>query len=166
MEIWDAYYRDGTKAGIDLVRDEVIPDELYHLVCEIIVKHIDDTYLLMQRDFQKKGWPGMYEASAGGSALKGETPIQGALRELQEETGVVASELTQLYRTVSEWQHSIYYGYLCLTDCKKDSITLQKGETIAYKWVNAKELLEIINSEEYVDTYRERQKKFLQTIRE
>lgn len=52
-----------------------------------------------------------------------------------------------------------------MTDCEKDSITLQKGETISYKWVNAKELLEIIDSEEYVDTYRERQEVFLKTIR-
>lgn len=165
MEIWDAYYKDGTRAGLDLIRDEAIPAELYHLVCEIIVKHIDGTYLLMQRDFQKKGWPGKFEASAGGSALKGETPIQGALRELREETGIVSTELKQIYQTVSEWQHSIYYGYLCLTDCKKDSIILQKGETISYKWVNAKELLEIIDSEEYVGTYRERQEVFLKTIR-
>ena len=165
MEIWDAYYKNGIKAGFDLVRDEAIPDELYHLVCEIIVKHIDGTYLLMQRDFQKKGWPGKYEASAGGSALKGETPIQGAIRELREETGIVAYDLKQIYHTVSEGQHSIYYGYLCLTDCEKDSIVLQKGETISYKWVNAKELLEIIDSQEYVGTYRERQEVFLKAIR-
>lgn len=165
MEIWDAYYKDGVKAGLDLVRDEVIPDELYHLVCEIIVKHIDGTFLLMQRDFKKKGWPGKYEASAGGSALKGETPIQGALRELQEETGIVATELIQIYHTVSDWQHSIYYGYICLTDCDKESIILQEGETISYKWVNVKELLKILDSDEYVSTYRERQEVFLETIR-
>lgn len=165
MEIWDAYYKDGTKAGFDLIRDEEIPDELYHLVCEIIVKHVDGTYLLMQRDFQKKGWPGKYEASAGGSVLKGETPIQGALRELQEETGIVTTELKQIYQTVSELEHSIYYGYLCLTDCIKDSIILQKGETISYKWVNTKELLEIIDSDEDVDPYRKRQEVFLEKIR-
>ena len=165
MEIWDAYYKNGLKAGFDLVRDEEIPDGLYHLVCEIIVKHIDGTYLLMQRDFQKKGWPGKYEATAGGSALKGETPIQGAIRELREETGIVATELTQIYQTVSEVQHSIYYGYFCLTDCEKDSITLQEGETISYQWVNTKDLLEIVDSEKYIDTYRERQEVFLKTIR-
>ena len=165
MEIWDAYYKNGIKAGLDLVRDEAIPEDLYHLVCDIIVKHIDGTYLLMQRDFQKKGWPGKYEASAGGSALKGETPIQGAIRELREETGIVTNDLKQIYHTTSEWQRSIYYGYLCLTDCEKDSITLQKGETISYKWVNVKELLEIIDSEDYVGTLRERQEVFLKTIR-
>ena len=76
----------------------------------------------------RNGWPGKYEASAGGSALKGETPIQGAIRKLREETGIVTNDLKQIYHTISEWQHSIYYGYLCLTDCEKDSISLQKGE--------------------------------------
>ena len=53
MEIWDAYLSDGTKAGIDLIRRKEIPKVLYHLDCEIIVRHIDGDYLLMQRDFAK-----------------------------------------------------------------------------------------------------------------
>jgi 8-oxo-dGTP diphosphatase len=45
---------------------------LFHLVSEIIVKHEDGMYLLMQRDWKKPNSPGLYEATAGGSALKGE----------------------------------------------------------------------------------------------
>lgn len=32
MEVWDAYYEDGSLAGCDLVRGEKIPDGLFHLV--------------------------------------------------------------------------------------------------------------------------------------
>lgn len=165
MEIWDAYYRDGTKAGSDLVRGESIPDGLYHIVCEIIVKHSDGTYLLMQRDFKKKGYPGKLEASAGGSALKGETPNQGAVRELYEETGILALELEPIYIIVDDFMHSIYYGYLCMTSCEKDSITLQEGETIAYKWVTGEELLKIVETHEYISVFRERQRQFFDMIK-
>ena len=41
MEIWDAYLRDGTKAGVDLVRGEPIPEGLYHLVSDVLVRHRD-----------------------------------------------------------------------------------------------------------------------------
>ena len=41
MEIWDAYYRDGTLAGVDLIRVEDVPDGLYHLICEVLVRHTD-----------------------------------------------------------------------------------------------------------------------------
>lgn len=54
--------------NLTLVRGEKIPDGLYHLVSEIIVRHIDGTYLLMQRDINKH-YGGWWEATAGGSAL-------------------------------------------------------------------------------------------------
>lgn len=73
MEIWDGYYKNGTLANIDLVRDEPIPMGLYHLVSEILVRHIDGDYLLMKRAPNKKAFPGYYEATAGGSALKGKS---------------------------------------------------------------------------------------------
>ena len=81
VEIWDAYDKNFCKIeNVRLVRGEVIPEGIYHLVCEIIVKHIDGTYLLMQRDF-KKHLGGMWELTADGSALTNETPIECAIRE-------------------------------------------------------------------------------------
>ena len=56
----------------------MIPDGFYHLVCEIIVKHTDGTYLLMQRDLNKH-YGGMWEATAGGSAVAGENPLECAM---------------------------------------------------------------------------------------
>ena len=90
MELWDGYLVDGTLAGRDLVRGEPIPQGLYHLVSEILVRHVDGDYLLMQRDPRKPNYGGYYEATAGGSALKGEDKITCAMRELLEETGVTA----------------------------------------------------------------------------
>lgn len=83
MEIWDVYDGNFHKVpGMSLVRGEPIPEGCFHLVCEIIVRHEDGTYLLMQRD-KKKHFGGMWEASAGGSALQGETPLECAVRELR-----------------------------------------------------------------------------------
>ena len=53
MEIWDGYFRDGTRANIDLVRGDILPDGLYHMVCEVLVQHKDGDYLLMRRDISK-----------------------------------------------------------------------------------------------------------------
>ncbi|MBQ6897738.1 MAG: NUDIX hydrolase [Clostridia bacterium] len=141
-EIWDAYDRDFNKSeNVRLIRGEAIPDGMYHLVCEIIVKHVDGTYLLMQRDFEKH-FGGMWELTAGGSALVDEMPLDCAIRELREETGIVASELQELERVVHDGHHSLYVEYLCVTDCDKDAVVLQKGETVAYKWVSRRAILE------------------------
>ncbi|MBR4236329.1 MAG: NUDIX domain-containing protein [Clostridia bacterium] len=140
MERWDAYYRDFKKAAdVTLIRGEKIPEGLFHLVCEIIVKHADGSYLVMQRD-KRKHLGGKWEATAGGSALQGEDPVACARRELREETGIVSENLIEIGRVLHYGHQSIYMEYLCITDADKDSIVLQEGETSAYKWIMADEL--------------------------
>ena len=129
-----------------LVRGDEIPDGIYNLVCEIAVRHTDGQYLLMQRD-KRKHFGGMWELTAGGSALKGELPLECAVRELREETGICSENLIEIGRVVHNKHHSIYVEYLCDIECDKDSILLQEGETIAYKWVDKEE---IKNSHELV----------------
>ncbi len=144
MELWDAYDCNGNKIDdITLQRGKKIPFGLYHLVCDVIVKHIDGTYLLMQRDMRKTNG-GKWEATAGGSALQNESPYACALRELQEETGIDAHSLVEVGKTFHEATCSIYVEFLCIVDINKQRITLQEGETINYCWVSEKELCDII----------------------
>ncbi|MCR4949792.1 MAG: NUDIX domain-containing protein [Solobacterium sp.] len=143
MEIWDAYNSDfEVIEGMTLIRGEenTIPQGVYHLVCDVLVRHTDGTFLLMQRD-PGKAFGGMWEATAGGSALRGEAPVECAARELREETGITAAELDELRRVTNDRTHSIYVEYLCVTDCDKQSVVLQEGETAAYQWVTADEIL-------------------------
>lgn len=143
VEIWDAYDRNFNRIEhVRLVRGEAIPEGIYHLVCEIIVKHNDGTYLLMQRDFEKH-LGGMWELGACGSALMNETPIECATRELREETGIVSCNLQEIGRIIHDKHRSLYVEYLCITDWDKNGIILQEGETIDYKWVDKTALMEM-----------------------
>ena len=140
MELWDAYDDKLNKIdGVTLVRGEEVPEGYFHLCSEIIVKHTDGTYLIMQRD-KRKHLGGMWEATAGGSALQGEDPLTCARRELQEETGIATDELIEIGRVLHHGHKTYYVDYLCVTDADKNSVVLQEGETMAYKWVTAKEL--------------------------
>ena len=142
MEIWDAYNSDFEIIdGMTLIRGEEasIPRGVYHLVCHVLVQHTDGSYLLMQRD-PRKPYANMWEATAGGSALKGETPLVAARRELLEETGISSDDLEEICRYVWEPTHCVYVLYLCVTNCSKDSVQLQEGETVAYKWATAGEI--------------------------
>lgn len=154
MELWDAYDADFNKIkGVTLVRGEepTFSDDVFHLVCDILVKHTDGTYLLMQRD-PRKSYGGMWEASACGSALQGETPADAARRELAEETGIVATDLIEVGRITDKSKHSVYAEFLCITDWDKDNIRLQEGETVDYRWVSTDELLSMSRDE--LVTYR------------
>jgi len=149
MELWDAYDAKFNKIeGITLVRGEEasFSDDVFHLVCDILVRHTDGTYLLMQRD-PRKHYGGMWEASAGGSALQGETPLDAARRELAEETGIAASDLIEVGRIADKSHHSVYAEFLCVTDWDKDKIQLQEGETVNYRWVSTDELLSMSKNE-------------------
>lgn len=162
MELWDAYDSSLIKIeNVTLVRGETIPKDMFHLVCDILVKHTDGTFLLMKRDSQKH-FGGMWEATAGGSALVGETPLQCAVRELREETGILSTDLVEVGREVSNRTHSVYVEFLCITDWKKDKISLQKGETVDYKWVSKKELL-AMNKDELVT---ERMQKYIDELKQ
>ena len=147
MEIWDAYDKNLKKIeGMTLIRGEKIPEGVYHLVCDVIVRHTDGEYLLMQCD-SRKHYGGMWEATAGGSALQGENPLDCAIRELREETGIRAEYLEEVGRVRAAGRNAIYCEFLCITDCKKDSIILQDGEPAAYQWVTQDELLSMKREE-------------------
>ena len=139
MELWDSYDKQGNRIpGETLVRGEPVPEGRFHLVCEILVRHRDGTYLLMRRD-PRKHHGGLWEATAGGSALRGETPLDCALRELWEETGIRADRLTELGTVVHQAHRTIYVEFLCETDGDKSGVILQQGETVAFRWVTGEE---------------------------
>ncbi len=147
MELWDAYDASFQLIeGMTLERGQEIPEGIYHLVCDILVRHRDGTYLLMQRD-ARKHFGGMWEASAAGSALKGETALECAVRELWEETGIREENLVEVGRVVHPRHRSVYVEYLAVTDRDKDSVTLREGETQAYQWATAEEILRMSRQE-------------------
>ena len=162
MELWDLYDIDGNRTGETIERSsgcfKKIPNGMYHMVCDILVQHIDGTFLLTKRHPCKDVYPGYWEASAGGSAVAGESPIECAKRELFEETGIKSDSFELVGVVHKEHNHSVFYSYLVVTDWAKDSIVLQEGETTDYKWVDKKELIEHVDSEESIKTHNERLK--------
>ena len=146
MELWDAYTRNGVKTGGVLVRGQKMWPGIYHLVCEVLVRHVDGSYLCMIRSREKPNYPLYPECTAGGSALLGEDPLTCIRRELREETGIEWDDFEEVSRTVRDCYATIFYSYLCTVDWPKDAITLQEGETEAYQWLSEEEFIELLNS--------------------
>lgn len=164
MELWDAYTRDGQKTGETLVRGEPVPEGRYHLVCEVLVRHMDGSYLCMKRSMEKPNYPGFYEATAGGSALLGEDRYQCIRRELREETGILWDDFEELERHIIDESHCIFYTYLCRVDCRKDAVQLQAGETEGYVWMNEQEFIAFVNSDAMIDTQKRRLKGYFEKM--
>lgn len=147
MELWDAYSKNEELTGDTLVRGEPIPEGMYHLVCDVLVRHADGSYLCMKRSMKKPNYGGWYEATAGGSALVGENKWQCVERELREETGIVCREFKEVARNCEENKQAFFYSFVCMVDCEKDSIQLQEGETEGYVWMSEEDFCAFVNSE-------------------
>ena len=98
-EMWDAYNCKGEKLGYQIPRSmaKSLSEGVYHIAVMIYVKRADGCILATQRSRNKTN-PLKWEVT-GGSILAGETPVEGAARELAEETGITKkiSELREIY---------------------------------------------------------------------
>ena len=90
MEPWDLYNERRELTGRDHIRGEEVPQGFYHLVVHIWIRNSKGEYLISQRSADRPTCPLMWEC-VGGSVLKGEDSLTGALRETREEVGLTLS---------------------------------------------------------------------------
>ena len=147
-EYWDLYDKNLQKTGEVLLRGDPVPDGKYHLVCEIVVNDTNGRILLTKRH-PDKPYPLFWECS-GGSVLAGEEPIDGAVRELFEETGIKAEKEELADLGVTYGNHAIYYNYLLRRDIELFNVTLQAEETVDAKLADKAEYDKMVNENEIV----------------
>ena len=160
MALWDAYTRNGVKTGGVLVRGQRMWPGIYHLVCEVLVRHIDGSYLCMIRSREKPNYPLYPECTAGGSALLGESPLDCIRRELREETGIECDEFQEVNRTIRECYATIFHSYICTVDWPKDAVTIQEGETEGYQWLTEEVFIGLLNSGRMIPGQPERMREY------
>lgn len=150
-EMWDAYNCKGEKLGYQIPRSmaKSLSEGVYHIAVMIYVKRADGCILATQRSRNKTN-PLKWEVT-GGSILAGETPVEGAARELAEETGIIKkiSELREIYNCYDVKRHCIYYIYLAEVPSDMP-IHLQIGETMDYEFLPYAEFRELVCSDRFV----------------
>ena len=148
-EAWDAVDAKGNLLGFDLYRDEKdkIPEGVYCRAVEIVTVTCDKKVLLTQRDPRKKF--GLKWEFTGGSVIKGETPLAGAVRELREETGIHAAPENLVLMLEMIRGHELCYFYVHTIPDSHVQVTLQEGETVGYKFVPVSELKEAVQDESF-----------------
>lgn len=158
MEIWDLYDENKNVTGKTCIRGDEIPDNFYHLVVHIWIKNNKGEYLISQRSETRKAYPLKWECT-GGSVLKGETSIEGAIRETKEEIGIdfnkedgklVYSEVRKTFKGIKfndimdAWLFE-YNGEVNLKNATTDEVR-------DFKWMTRDEIKELYNTGELIDT--------------
>ena len=90
MELWDLYNEKRELTGLEHVRGVEIPQGFYHLAVHVWIRNSKGEYLISRRSPERRSFPLMWEC-VGGSVLKGEDSLTGALRETKEEVGLTLS---------------------------------------------------------------------------
>ena len=156
-ELWDAYDREGNPLGFDIVRGEPMPEGVYHLVAEIFAVTTDGRVLITKRH-PDKTWGGYWEYT-GGSVVKGETPLPGAIRELREETGVTVSarDIDPVCvdpQTGKDGWNTICHRFVAFFDPAEQTIQLQEKETVDYELLPYEEFKRALLEDRFADGIR------------
>ena len=92
-------------------------------------------HLLLTRRAKGKSFAGTWENS-GGAAKAGETSLQAVVRELYEETGIMA-EASEFELLESDKDRNLFFDHYCLRrSISLKDIKLQPGETDEVMWAS------------------------------
>ena len=152
LEIVDIYDENKCKTGRTLVRskDFLKPGE-YILASQAIILNSKREILISKRSEFKDKFPLMWECN-GGAVLTGETSLDGVVREIQEELGITLNKEDGIYLKTSKNSFRFKDVYLFVKDIEIENIKFTDEESIAAKWVNIKEFMNMFNNGEFVPT--------------
>ena len=157
-EIWDLYNENRELLGKDHVRGEQLPIDRYHLVVHVWIRNSKGEYLISQRSANRPTYPLMWEC-VGGSVVKGEDSLLGAIREAKEEVGVdLMPENGQVLftktRKIIEGKifNDIMDVWLFEYDGEVDLGNATTDEVAQVAWMNREQIKELFEQEVFVGT--------------
>lgn len=157
-EIWDLYNENRELLGRDHVRGEQLPIDGYHLVVHVWIRNSKGEYLISQRSANRPTYPLMWEC-VGGSVVKGEDSLQGAIRETKEEVGIDLEPsngqvLFTKTRKIIEGKifNDIMDVWLFEYDGEVDLSNATTDEVAQVAWMNREQIKELFEQKMFVDT--------------
>lgn len=158
MEIWDLYNENRELLGIDHIRGKELPEGCYHLVVHARIRNSKGEYLISQRSADRPTFPLMWEC-VGGYVLKGEDSLSGAIREVQEEVGLILSPDTGklIHSVIGRVFNGVKFNDILdvwLFECN-DVVLLEQAttnEVAQVKWMTKSQIKDLFDSGSMVHT--------------
>ncbi|MFJ7730643.1 NUDIX domain-containing protein [Lysinibacillus sp. NPDC097231] len=140
MEVWDVFDQDRNKTNKRHVRGAKLADNEYHIVVHVWIRNHKGEILITKRH-ELKAYPNLWECP-GGSILAGESSLDGALREVQEEIGIkLLSSNGKIIKSERRDAYNDFYDvWLFDQSFELTETVLQEDEVSDIKWVTKLEL--------------------------
>ncbi|ADC51633.1 NUDIX hydrolase [Alkalihalophilus pseudofirmus OF4] len=153
MELWDVYDINREKRERTWIRGKELGPGDFHLIIHVCIFNSNEQMLIQQRQSFKEGWPNLWDLTAGGSAIAGDTSQAAAERELHEEIGLkVDFKHIRPHFTIN-FEYGFDDFYLIQKDVEIHTLTLQYEEVQNVKWASKEEILKLIKNEEFLPYY-------------
>ena len=151
MEKRDLYDINRNLTGETIYKGDSIPNGKFILVVLSFIQNSKGEFLIQKRSVQKGG----KYASTGGHAKTGETSIQAMMTEINEEVGlnVNEDELDLFYSGRDDIDKVFFDLYYIKKDFSTDSLTLQKEEVEAVKWMTVEEIKYNISAGNFLNSH-------------
>ncbi len=145
MEKLDLYNSNRRPLNKIIERDTVKLKGEYSLAVGVFIVDSKGRLLITLRCATKEFYSNLWENTAG-AVVSGESSLQGAVREVYEETGLV-TEKSDFVLLEEVRENSAFFSiYFLRKDFTLDDIVLQKGETVDKKLVTFPEFEEMIDN--------------------
>lgn len=150
MEIIDLYDRQKRKLNktFDRWSGEPVEGE-YKQTVHIWFLNSKGELLVQKRSMTRTRNPGKW-AFTGGAVDTGETSLQSAIREVEEELGLKFLEEELDFIISFKREHVFVDVWLIRADIDINEIKMQEEEVEEVKWVSLSELTEMIRKDEFV----------------
>lgn len=137
-EVWGLYDGEKHPTGKTMLRGQPVPEGYWHIVVDIWTIAADGRLLLTRRH-PDKPWGELWEGTAG-SVLAGENSLEGAMRELREETGLIAEPDRIRLINSQKTDRFFFDSYLYLCPLREPELSLQPEEVVDACFVELEEL--------------------------
>lgn len=151
MELWNVY--DKYRHLTEKTHERGIPMEKgdFHMVVHVWIVNDKGEILIQRRQPWKKGWPNMWDCSAAGAAVLGDSSKAAVVREVKEELGIdLDTSKAQLIFTIKT-ERVFNDTWLVRQNVNIKDIKLQYEEVADAKWSSEAEILEKLSRGEFVD---------------
>jgi len=149
-ELWDILDENRNKTGRLHERGKPMNAGDYHLVVQIWLMNSKGEFLISRRSPGTTGWAGMWQTT-GGSAVAGDDSLATALKETNEEIGVVLDPKNgQLFKQymlphTNDKGGAFYDVWLFRQEVDIASVVLQPDETCDARWASKEQIRQMID---------------------
>jgi isopentenyldiphosphate isomerase len=149
-EYTDLYDIHGQKINQSCVRGSELPQNTFRSVVHVCVFNSKNQMLIQKRVHNKSLWPGVWDLTAGGSALCGEFTQQAASRELFEEMGIEHDFSSDRPYVTMHFFNGFDDYYVLKKDIDTNTLVYQPTEVEQSKWASCEEICQMIDNNQFI----------------